>query len=204
MKTPEISNNLDLIDILSEPVEVKDTQQYEFNLFDEPNSENAKINPNDFELPSSDDMPHQTTDPSQITKKPPRLSESEYEEQAEMSIALFDGLQVITLPWLYQKSMFTRKELLQIKKLKEKKKFPEVELTEEDLKLEEKYHTYKELADAVPLNEKEIEMIKGPLAKVFSKYNIQIGPEFILLSALSYISIPRYLPLFSKLEKYDI
>lgn len=196
MKTPDIAENIDLIDILKEPTEPKNE---DFIELENPAEKNANININDFELPPQPQPQVEVP----VTAKP-RLSESEYEEQAEMAIALFDGIQTLTLPWLYQKSMFTRKEMDQLKSLKEKKKQPEVELTEEDLILEEKYRTYKELCDAVPYTEKEIQLIKNPLAKVFSKYNIQLGPEFMLITALAYVSVPRFLPLFSKLENLDI
>jgi hypothetical protein len=206
MKTPEpVNNNTDLIDILQEPTETKSegikitdfvTEQETPAAEQQPKPE---INPDDFVLNQPQPQPEQPQKPQK-----PRLSESEYEEQAEMSIALFDGLQTLTLPWLYQKSMFSKKEREQLKELNEKRKKPEVELTEEDLKLEEKYRTYKELSDNVPYTEKEIELMKTPLAKVFSKYNIQLGPEFMLFTALAYVSIPRYLPLFSKLENLDV
>jgi hypothetical protein len=211
MKLPETPSNIDLIDILKEPTEPKNEglKQSDFlNASKNVASDNvateikAAINADDFELPPPPPPDQPPIEPQKPSK--PRLSESEYEEQAEMSIALFDGLQTLTLPWLYQKSMFTRKELEQLKALNEKKRQPEVELTEEDLKLEEKYRTYKELCDEVPYKEKEIEMLKSPLAKVFSKYNIQLGPEFMLFTALAYVSVPRYLPLFSKLENLDV
>lgn len=200
MKTPDQPNNIDLIDILKEPVEVKIPPSTKKDFTDIDELDTKVPNPSDFELPP----PQPIQEPVNIPPKKPRLSESEYEEQAEMSIALFDGLQTLTLPWLYQKSMFTRKELQQLKIIQNKKKLPEVELSEEDLILEEKYRTYKEIADAVPYEEKEIELMKNSLAKVFSKYNIQLGPEFLFITAFAYVSIPRYLPLFSKLENIEI
>lgn len=208
MKTPESNNsNVDLIDILKEPPEPKNEgiKQTDFQLPGEEttiiNEEppKAQVNPSDFQ-PNPEPQP----EPQPQKTQKPRLSESEYEEQAEMTIALFDGLQTLTLPWLYQKSMFTKKELEQLKEINKKYQEKVTELTEEDLILQEKYRTYKELCDEVPYKEKEIDLMKSPLAKVFSKYNIQLGPEFMLLTALAYVSIPRYLPLFSKLENIDV
>lgn len=204
MKIPEPDNhNIDLIDILQEPTELKSEGIKEFDFQPQTTEQpiaveqpKAEINPDDFNLNPPQPQPEQP--------QKPRLSESEYAEQAEMSIALFDGLQTLTLPWLYQKSMFSKKEREQLKQLNEKRKQPEVELTEDDLQLEEKYRTYKQLCDQIPYTEKEVELLKGPLAKVFSKYNIQLGPEFMLFTALAYVSIPRYLPLFSKLENLDV
>lgn len=201
MKVPETPNNVDLIEILKKPVELKNEgiKASDFMSESESTVNNTTINMNDFDLP-----PPPPPQPQQQAPSKPRLSESEYEQQAEMTIMVFDGLQSLTLPWLYQRSMFTKEERKKLKELNEKKKKPEVELTEEDLKLEEKYATYKELCDAVPYTEKEVETLKGPLAKVFSKYNVQLGPEALFLSALLYVSIPRYLPLFSKLENLDV
>lgn len=196
MKIPEI-DNIDLIDILKEPVEQKNEVSKDSDFFNLNLDEKPTINKSDFE-------PEQkaSSEPDNKTKKP-LLTEKQYAEQAELSIALFDGLQTLTLPFLYKKAMFNRKELEDLKTLNQKKKQQEVELTEEDLILEEKYRTYKELSDNVSFNENEIELLKTPLTKVFSKYNVQLGPEFMLFTALAYVSIPRYLPLFSKLEKLD-
>lgn len=197
MITPQV-NNIDLIDILKEPTEFKpETNLDDFEL---PKDDTIKANPDDFDIKEE---PLQNIK-EEVPSGKPRLSENEYAEQAEMTIALFDGLQTLTLPWLYQKSLFTKEERKKLKELSDKLKKDVVELTEEDIKLREKYHTYKELSDNVPYTEKEVELLKGPLAKVFSKYNVQLGPEFILFSALAYVSVPRYLPLFSKLENLDI
>ncbi len=204
MKIPEV-NEQDLISLLKEPTEPKSEgiQQDDFlnnpeTTIQEPKS--TEPNPDDFAQPIE-------TEPQQVQEvivKKPRLSEREYEEQAEISIAFLDSLQTLTLPWLYQQSLFTKDERKKLKELNEKYKKPEVELTKEDQQLLEKYHIYKELSDNVPYTEKEVQLLKGPLAKVFSKYNIQLGPEVLLLSALAYVSAPRYLPLLGKLENLDL
>jgi hypothetical protein len=57
-----------------------------------------------------------------------------------------------------------------------------------------------ELKKMVPFEDKERELLINPLAQIYSKYNVQIGPEFLLLTALFTISLPRVLSLFNRME----
>jgi len=208
MKTPDVPNT-SLIDILKEEPEFKADPNIkpETSDFQEPVQTEQPItteppktepNPTDFEPPQA--QPNPLFEPPQRKVKP-RLSEKEYEESAEMTIMLFDGTQTLILPYLYQKSIFTREETRKLKELNERYKKPEVDLSEEDQKLLAKYHDYKELSDNVPFTEQEIELLKNPLAKVYSKYNIHVGPELLLLGAVTTVIVPRLLPLFSRLER---
>jgi hypothetical protein len=63
-----------------------------------------EINTSDFETPPIvEPLP-----PVAIEK--PRLTENEYRMSAEMTVALFDGLQSLTLPMLYQARIYTEDE----------------------------------------------------------------------------------------------
>lgn len=206
MKYPDVKTD-DLIDILKEPTEPK-IEQTASVVEPEPVQSQPEPDPADFEPEPTPEPPK--TDPlnNPLFEQPqpqvqvkPRLTEKEYEDQAELTIALFDGIQTLTLPWLYQKSIFTKEELAKLKDLNERYKQPEVDLSEEDQKLLNRYIEYKQLCDQVPFTRQEVDLIKTPLAKVYSKYNIQIGPEFMLLGALATVMTPRLLPLFSKLER---
>jgi len=207
MKTPsDIPQNIDLIDILKEETETKadpnikpESSDFEPVKTEQPpidNNEPIKSEPNPADFEPNNPL----LEPPQPKVKP-RLSEKEYEQSAEMTIMLFDGIQTLTLPYLYQKSIFTRDEIKKLKELNERYKKPEVDLSEEDQKLLDKYHDYKELSDNVPFTEQEIDLLKNPLAKVYSKYNVHVGPEFLLLGAIATVMGPRLLPLFSKLER---
>jgi hypothetical protein len=159
-------------------------------------SSNPEINHSDFETPPiAEPLP-----PVAVEK--PRLTENEYRMSAEMTVALFDGLQSLTLPMLYQARIYTEdeKKLLKIVKEKNSQSSGEVEYTEDEQKLLAKYMQVEELKNMVPFEEKERELLINPLAQIYSKYNVQIGPEFLLLTALFTISLPRVLPLFNRME----
>lgn len=208
MKYPDVQTG-DLIDILKEPTEPK-AEKTATVVEAEPALNHPEPNPDDFEpktepesqIPQTDSLNNPLFEqPQPQVQVKPRLTEKEYEDQAELTIAMFDGIQTLTLPWLYQKSIFTKEELKQLKDLNERYKKPEVELSESDQKLMNRYVEYKQLCDQVPFTPQEVDLLKTPLAKVYSKYNIQLGPEFMLLGALATVMTPRLMPLFSKLER---
>lgn len=208
MKTP------DLIEILKQQTEQKGSAtQPNPDDFEQVKEEQAP-NPEDFEPqpePEPTPEPENTNDftafsqPQQQKPQKPILTDAEYRQNAKMWIALVDGLGTISLPWAYQKQLFTKPELKALKELNKRKKEAgssgEITYTEADLKLLEKYEVFNELKENIPFQEEEIQMIENPLTEVFKKYNFQPGPEVALITAASIIMAPRLLPLLSGFEK---
>ena len=194
MKTP------DLIDILKEPTESK-------SIFTEPDPDDF-LTSEDTEDSHSFDMFSTYTGADDEDPLPEKneektfLSDDEYRENASMIVGTIDALQTLTLPFLYQRSMFTREERLRLKEIKKMQQSDEeLFLTEDDQVLLDKYDTFLQLKDSVPFTDMESKMLIDPLAKIFKKYNMSLGPEIMLFTALATVSIPRFLPLFSPLER---
>lgn len=194
MKTP------DLIDILNEPTESK-------SIFTEPDPDDF-LTPEDTEDSHSFDMFSTDTgadDEEPVTEKNEEktfLSDDECRENASMIVGTIDALQTLTLPFLYQRSMFTREERLRLKKIqKMQQSDDEIVLNEDDQSLLDKYDTFLQLKDSVPFTDMESKALIEPLAKILKKYNMSLGPEIMLFTALATVSIPRFLPLFSPLER---
>ena len=194
MKTP------DLIDILKEPTEKK-------SIFTEPDPDDF-IQPEEpegnsaFDIFSSDAGADDEYTPEEPTEQKTFLSDDEYRDNASMVLGTIDALQTLTLPFLYQRSMFTRDERLRLKQIKKMQQSEEeLILTEEDQILLDKYDTFLQLKDSVPFTDMESKMLIDPLAKIFKKYNMSLGPEIMLFTALATVSVPRFLPLFTPLER---
>jgi len=194
MKTP------DLIDILKEPTEKK-------SIFTEPDPDDF-LQPEKTEENGSFDF--FTADSTSDDEKPSPdkkeektfLSDDEYRDNASMVVGTIDALQTLTLPFLYQRAMFTRDERLRLKQIKQMQQSDEeLILTEEDQILLDKYDTFLQLKDSVPFTDMESKMLIDPLAKIFKKYNMSLGPEIMLFTALATVSVPRFLPLFTPLER---
>lgn len=136
------------------------------------------------------------------TPTAPTLS---YAAQAELLIAFVDGIDCLIMPWGYQQSIFSREErkrLRQIKTIKESKSLKAFqELSEADKNLLERYNDYKELVEAIPFTNSEIEMTKIPLAAVMEKYKTNLGPEMLLMGAMFTLMAPRLMPMFNKFER---
>lgn len=192
MKTP------DLIDILKEPTEKK-------SIFTQPD-------PDDFLQPDESDTNNESNFFSSANQTPEEkepaekektfLTDDEYRDNASMVVGTIDALQTLTLPFLYQRAMFTREERMRLKQIKQMQQSDEeLVLTEEDQVLLDKYDTFLQLKDSVPFTDMESKMLIDPLAKIFKKYNMSLGPEIMLFTALATVSVPRFLPLFTPLER---
>lgn len=202
MKTPN------LIDILSQPTERKPEKNAPFiedvaetpdnDILEAPQRtvENPFPNENDF----APEPPRPEPIPPKVEK--PRLPFSENLKTAEMIIGSYNVFQILTFPYFYKKAIFDKSEFKQIIDLKTKmRQDTNITLSEKETILMDKFATFSELRDNVPFTEIETEAIKTPLAKVLGKYNVQLGPEVMLISALGMVALPRIMPFFSKLEK---
>jgi hypothetical protein len=206
MKAPEVKQE-DLITMLKKPVEHKAegaaaSAASNFDIFDQ---KGPQPNPDDFDLPKREEV-QESAPPDPDAPRPskkPRLTDKEYEEEAVMAIEFFDSINVLALPWLYQKTIFTAKERELLKVIQEKYKNKETVLEENEQKLMEKYLAVQDAIKEVPLADTEKDMILMPLHKVFKKYNIQLSCEFMLLTALAMVYGPRYAPMFNRLENLD-
>lgn len=197
----------DLIEILKEPTEHKQesfvSSDFGFSSPDvvveaEPIKKAPTPNLEDFE-PEPINLDSEEP-PKQEIKKEISLTESK--KTAEMVVATYDAIQTLTFPFLYQRSIFTKKERQLLKDIKVKMRQSGIaSLNEEEQNLFDKYTTYSDLKDNVAFTDNETNLILEPLAKVFKKYNVSLGPEILLLSALATVSLPRFLPLFTPLEK---
>jgi len=208
-------NTPNLVDILKQKTEPKTNHKVDLTDFAQQESGPTPNNDDFEEKPPVEEEKVNTEENTQAEfteKEPqlqksskPRVSEEEYRNSAKMCIALVDGLQVISLPWLYQKSMFTKEELKNLKEINKRKKAAgssgEETYTDADLVLLDKYSTFEELKENIPFTENEIELVENPLTQIFSKYNLQPGPEFALISAAFVVLAPRFLPLLTGLEK---
>ena len=129
------------------------------------------------------------------------------DQQAKLLIAFVDGLDCLILPWAYQKSIFTKDEWIQLKKIKKIKESTSKslaafrELSDSDKELLSRYNDFKEIEEDIPFTKSEIDRITTPLAAVMEKYNFNMSCEVLLFSALATIMTPRIMPLFNKLER---
>ena len=197
MKTP------DLIDILKEPTEKK-------SIFTEPDPDDF-LQPEEsdesgsFDFFSTDSGADEEEPTDNKTEEKTFLSDDEYRDNATMVVGTIDALQTLSLPFLYQRSMFTRDERLRLKQIKKMQQSDEeLILTEDDQVLLDKYDTFLQLKDSVPFTDMESKMLIDPLAKIFKKYNMSLGPEIMLFTALATVSVPRFLPLFTPLERMEL
>ena len=194
MKTP------DLIDILNEPTESK-------SIFKEPDPDDFLTHEEPDETGSFDIFSSVTgaddEEPApEKNEEKTFLSDDEYRDNASMIVGTIDALQTLSLPFLYQRSMFTREERLRLKDIKKMQQSDdELVLTEDDQSLLDKYDTFLQLKDSVPFTDMESKALIDTLAKILKKYNMSLGPEIMLFTALATVSVPRFLPLFTPLER---
>ncbi len=201
MKTPS------LIDILKEPTE----QKIIGAVFDAVQEERPEPNLDDFAQETQEDAPQETQEdapqktPTEAPPQEPIKKEITLEDAtntASMVVASYDALQTLTFPFLYQRALFTKEERQTLKNIKVKMRQSGVaSLDEHEQILFDKYTTYSDIKDSVSFTEDETQLIIQPLAEVFKKYNISLGPEMLLLGALATVSLPRFLPFFTPLEK---
>ena len=121
---------LDLIDILNEPTEIKsiftEPDPDDFLTHEEPDETGS------FDIFSSDRGADDEPAPDKNEEKT-FLSDDEYRDNASMIVGTIDALQTLSLPFLYQRSMFTREERLRLKEIKKMQQSDdELVLTEDD------------------------------------------------------------------------
>ncbi|MBW6482835.1 MAG: hypothetical protein K0B10_07220 [Vicingaceae bacterium] len=180
-----------LIDVLKAETEQKQKPTEE-------NTQQQSATPPNFD----DFLDEPEPEPEKVEPPKPKLSLSDHNKSAEMFIMTVDGLQTISLPWLYQKTLFKKSELEELKAIKlALKEKTETSLTQKQLVLLDKYSTYEELKEGVSFSKDEIELLKGPLGKVFEKYDVDLGPEILLFGAVAAVMLPRYIPFLSNLEE---
>jgi hypothetical protein len=120
-------------------------------------------------------------------------------------IDFVDGIDTLTLPSLYRKSIFDPGEIEKIKPLKSKMAAAETDknitFTFEEMDLWDRRNDYNDLVDEIPFSEAEIKTLKGPLARLIQKKNWEINAETALIGAALIVMTPRLLPLFNRIER---
>ncbi len=142
--------------------------------------------------------------PTEPVKTEPPMSK---EEQARLMVGFVDGLDVLILPWAYQKTIFTDSERARLTDLKRKignagSKQEGLQLDAKETELYSKYSDYTEITKNIPFDDKESSMLIETLAAVMKKYNKDMGPEGLFLGALGTVMLPRLMPLFTKLGNF--
>ncbi len=188
----------DLIDILQEPTETKSILQ-KTNPLDFLTEENTKVTENTDFLNVED--PGEKEDENIVEEKQP-VTEEDYKQNATMIVGTIDLLQTLSLPFLYQRSMFTKEERLRLKVLKKSQTDQgETTYSEDDLILLDKYNTFLELKENISFSEMESNALIDPLSTIMQKYKLSLGPEIMLFTALATVTLPRFLPILTPLEK---
>lgn len=164
----------------------------------EPENPLKEINPADFD----ENLPDEPAGPAM---EPERLPFEKYEQSARNAIMFIDVTQQIFLPWGYKNSLFKPGEFKKAKDLAKKYELAKQLQTDEaftaaDFQLIEKYKQAQDLINRVPFTDKEVKVLLEPLARVFEKYNVTLGPEAVLVSAAAYVIGPRLIPLFAKFD----
>lgn len=106
-----------------------------------------------------------------------------YDEQAEMFVESFDGLQSIGLSALAKKITFTSDEKKMLKDVKKKRVVNKKSLTEAENLLFEKWIMYKDLEENLELDDKQRKFLTKPLAKLLEKSQTEMKPEHALMIA---------------------
>lgn len=137
-------------------------------------------------------------EPEPEKEEPPIMS---YHDQAGLLIAFVDGTMQLSLPYLYQRSIFNKGEIKKLKELKKSlKEKKETSLDSVELELMDKYNDYIDLKNNVEFSEKEVGYLHEPIEKTLEKYKVKLGPEIMLAGALMMVLTPRIMPLFAKLD----
>jgi hypothetical protein len=188
MKKP--LTNEDLIGMLNEATEAKvepGTPGYQATPPPAPPDDQfQKLLPDKEQLPPEEEKP-----------EPPAMP---YDQQAKMLISFIEGIDILLLPYFYQKKLFSGEEIARLvelkKRLKEDREKPETVIEEADHSLYFRYVDYKSVCDKIPFSEAEVKLIQEPMAAIMEKYNFSVGPEALLLGALAMVMGPRFVPLF--------
>ena len=189
MKFPGVEE-INLVDLLAESVKPKAVQENE-----------SVINSDDFEKEEVIKEEEIKVEKEVIEVDKPLEPEIpvNYSDEAMNVIAFIDGLQSLTMPFAYQRSIFSKADRKILKNWKEKGKPQEFTESEKELLIKVTY--YKDLANDIEFSETEIDMLHKPLADVMAKYKIKMGPELALLGAAGLIFSHRLMPLFNRFEK---
>lgn len=119
----------------------------------------------------------------------------DYEEQADLLVALSDSAQQLGFSKWAEKSYFTNEERQRIKEIKRKQRKKEP-LTEEEVQLYDNWKLYLEFKDLLPYDNKETEMLRKPLAKVLEQMQSNFDPKTALLLAAVMVAAPRFTMMF--------
>jgi hypothetical protein len=209
MITPENISKTDLTELLKEKTEKKPDNNVVNNTTEKQEEKKPVANPDDFSKPEVKQPEQVATEETlkapdvNAPKKP--ISFSNAEEQAALIIDFIDGIDTLTLPSLYRKSIFDPGEIEKIKPLKAKVAEAETDktitFTYDELDLWDRRTDYNDLVDEIPFSEGEIKTLKGPLARLIQKKNWELSAETALIGAALIVMTPRLLPLFNRIER---
>lgn len=119
----------------------------------------------------------------------------DYDEQADLLVALSDSAQQLAFSKYAEKAYFSSEERTRIKEIKRKQRKKE-ELTDEEKELYDNWKLYLEFKDLLPYEDKETEMLRKPLAKVLEQMQSNFDPKTALLLAAAMVAAPRFTMLF--------
>lgn len=86
--------------------------------------------------------------------------------------------------------------------LSEKEKESAMHSDHELSKVADRFDKYIKACEDIPLNADEIEDLAQPLSELIIKYrNLQLGPEWMLVIAAGFITLPRLAPLMPDMSK---
>jgi hypothetical protein len=206
MITPENISQADLTELLKEKTEKKPDNTATNNVTQTQEEKRPVANPDDFSK-KEEKQPDQEAELKAPDINPPKksISLSDAEDQAALIIDFVDGIDTLTLPSLYRKSIFDPGEIEKIKPLKAKMSAAETDknitFTFEEMDLWDRRNDYNDLVDEIPFSEAEIKTLKGPLARLIQKKNWEINAETALIGAALIVMTPRLLPLFNRIER---
>jgi hypothetical protein len=206
MITPENISQADLTELLKEKTEKKPDNTATNNVTQTQEEKRPVANPDDFSK-KEEKPPNQEAELKAPDINPPKksISLSDAEDQAALIIDFVDGIDTLTLPSLYRKSIFDPGEIEKIKPLKSKMAAAETDknitFTFEEMDLWDRRNDYNDLVDEIPFSEAEIKTLKGPLARLIQKKNWEINAETALIGAALIVMTPRLLPLFNRIER---
>lgn len=114
-----------------------------------------------------------------------------YEEQAEMIVCAFDGIQQIAMPAIAKRQAFNREERKALKLVIKKRKIDAKSLTPEEILIFEKWVMIKEFEDDLEFSEKERKFLINPLSKLLETQHSNMSPGLALIIAAATVTLPR-------------
>lgn len=171
---------------------LKDTEIKQPNVIEkDTNIDSSNFEPAKQEIEEKPEVELEKTEPK------PEKPWMPYKEQAEMFVDALDGFQQLSLNFVAKRSILSKSDLAELRKIRRKRKQDKNSLTVEERELFETWILYKEFEEDIPFTEIEQKYLSKPMARIIEYSEKKMNPWTALMMAAFITMMPRVGALFA-------